>query len=88
MNFRIYKIPRPFRPTVIFDTICNVLCRLLSESRGSLLDDDELVESLKRSKFTSIEVEEKLISNEKTETVIDAAREVSGLKMYFTYSSV
>lgn len=55
------------------------MIRLLSESRGSLLDDELLVEALNKSKSTSIEVEEKLISSEKTETVIDAARKVKFL---------
>lgn len=50
--------------------------RLLSESQGSLLEDEVLVQALKKSKSSSIEAEEKLSSSEKTEVVIDNARNV------------
>lgn len=54
----------------------NILFRLLSESRGSLLDNEELVEALNKSKSTSIKVEEDLAVNEKKETEIDSTRQV------------
>lgn len=54
----------------------NILFRLLSESRGSLLDDEELVEALNKSKSISIKVEEDLATNEKKEIEIDSTRQV------------
>jgi hypothetical protein len=54
-----------------------VWCRLLNESKGSLLDDEQLVNTLQSSKATSQEVSEQLITSETTEAKIDAAREVS-----------
>ncbi|CAL1298106.1 unnamed protein product, partial [Larinioides sclopetarius] len=53
----------------------DTVLKLLSTSTGSLLDDEVLVEALQKSKTVSVEVEEKLSSSEKTETIIDSARD-------------
>lgn len=53
-----------------------LICRLLNEARGSLLDDEQLVNTLQKSKITAQEVTEQLSSAEITEAKIDAAREV------------
>ena len=50
--------------------------RLLNEAQGSLLDDEQLVNTLQTSKKTSEEVTEQLVVSEQTEAKIDAAREV------------
>ena len=50
--------------------------RLLNETKGSLLDDEQLVNTLQTSKVTSQEVSEQLSVSEVTEVKIDAAREV------------
>ena len=50
--------------------------RLLNETKGSLLDDEQLVNTLQTSKVTSQEVSEQLQVSEVTEVRIDAAREV------------
>lgn len=64
----------------------NILFRLLSESRGSLLDNEELVEALNKSKSTSIKVEEDLSTIEKKEAVIDSTRQVCYLlDIYFLF---
>ncbi|KAJ8310645.1 hypothetical protein KUTeg_012510 [Tegillarca granosa] len=52
------------------------ILRLLSETKGSLLDDEQLVNTLQTSKVTSQEVTEQLQISEQTEVKIDAAREV------------
>lgn len=52
------------------------LLRLLNETRGSLLDDEELVTTLKTSKDTSEAVKLSLATSEVTEAEIDLAREV------------
>jgi dynein heavy chain len=52
-----------------------ITCRLLNETKGSLLDDEQLVNTLQTSKMTSQEVSEKLQISEQTEHKIDAARE-------------
>ena len=52
------------------------LHRLLNETKGSLLDDEQLVNTLQTSKTTSQEVSEQLQISEQTEIKIDAAREV------------
>lgn len=57
----------------------NELLRLLNETRGSLLDDAELFNTLQTSKATSIAVQKSLEVSETTEVAIDAAREVSDL---------
>lgn len=54
----------------------NELLRLLNESRGSLLEDAELFNTLKTSKATSLAVQESLQVSETTEVAIDLAREV------------
>lgn len=51
--------------------------RLLSTAQGSLLDDEQLVNTLHTSKITSSEVSEQLEISEQTEIKIDTAREVS-----------
>ena len=48
---------------------------LLSSSKGSLLDDTELIETLQSSKITSEEVKARLVRAEQVEKVTDAARE-------------
>jgi len=52
----------------------NEILRLLSESKGSLLDDEGLVNTLQQSKITSEEVTQQLVVAEETEKKIDAAR--------------
>jgi dynein heavy chain len=52
----------------------NEILRLLSESKGSLLDDAGLVNTLQQSKITSSEVSKQLKIAEDTEKKIDAAR--------------
>ena len=69
-------------PQFIWHKICNSLPgiffkRLLNEAQGSLLDDEQLVNTLQQSKITSQEVTESLVVSEDTEKKIDAAREVS-----------
>ncbi|XP_055959532.1 dynein axonemal heavy chain 2-like, partial [Patella vulgata] len=51
------------------------ILRLLNETKGSLLDDEQLVNTLQTSKTTSQEVSEQLQISEQTEAKIDAARE-------------
>ncbi|CAH8511548.1 unnamed protein product [Schistosoma rodhaini] len=51
------------------------ILRLLNEAQGSLLDDEQLVNTLQTSKVTSSEVTEQLHVAEKTEIQIDKARE-------------
>lgn len=53
-----------------------LLYRLLNEATGSLLDDEQLVNTLQTSKVTATEVSEQLQSSEQTEIKIDSAREV------------
>ena len=53
--------------------------RLLQTAQGSLLDDEQLVNTLNSSKTTSQEVAEQLQVSEQTEIKIDAAREVKSL---------
>jgi dynein heavy chain len=52
------------------------ICRLLNETKGSLLEDVSLLLTLETSKATSQEVTEQLATSETTEVKIDAAREV------------
>ena len=54
------------------------LLRLLNETKGSLLENDELLSTLETSKQTAKTVQEQLITSEATEKDIDAAREVRG----------
>jgi len=51
------------------------ILRLLNETKGSLLDDAQLVNTLQLSKTTSQEVTESVAISEQTEIKIDAARE-------------
>ena len=51
--------------------------RLLNEATGSLLDDVQLVNTLRTSKITATEVTEQLETSETTEINIDLAREVN-----------
>jgi len=51
------------------------ILRLLNEAQGSLLDDEQLVNTLHSSKITSAEVTEQLAISEQTEIKIDKARE-------------
>lgn len=51
------------------------ILRLLSTAQGSLLDDEQLVNTLHTSKITSSEVSEQLQTSEQTEIKIDTARE-------------
>ncbi|CAB4033595.1 dynein heavy chain 2, axonemal-like [Paramuricea clavata] len=51
------------------------ILRLLQTAQGSLLDDEELVNTLNSSKQTSQEIGEQLQVSEQTEIKIDAARE-------------
>ena len=69
----------------------SLLVRLLQTAQGSLLDDEQLVNTLNSSKTTSQEVAEQLQVSEQTEIKIDAAREVLILftlryKRIFLYS--
>lgn len=50
--------------------------RLLNETKGSLLDDAQLVNTLQLSKTTYQEVTDSLTVSEQMEAKIDAAREV------------
>lgn len=61
------------RKTLI--TLENEILRMLNESRGSLLDDDELFSTLQTSKQTSALVTISLSTAETTEIDIDIARE-------------
>eukprot|EP00106_Octopus_bimaculoides_P014248 XP_014781690.1 PREDICTED: dynein heavy chain 2, axonemal-like [Octopus bimaculoides] len=51
------------------------ILRLLNETKGSLLEDETLVNTLQTSKSTSQEVTEQLATSEQTEAKIDSARE-------------
>ena len=63
-----------------FNVVNGFLCfRLLQTAQGSLLDDEQLVNTLNSSKTTSQEVAEQLQVSEQTEIKIDAAREVMSL---------
>ncbi|XP_025836128.1 dynein heavy chain 2, axonemal-like [Agrilus planipennis] len=53
----------------------NELLRLLNETRGSLLEDAELFNTLQVSKATAVAVVESLAISEETEIAIDLARE-------------
>lgn len=60
----------------LFEVHITTVCRLLSTSQGSILDDEALVNALQSSKKTSEEVKEQLEVSEQTEAKIDSAREV------------
>eukprot|EP01083_Nonionella_stella_P128417 389141_1 len=51
------------------------ILNLLNNAKGSLLDDETLVETLQQSKITSEQVMQDLIVSEQTEKKIDSARE-------------
>lgn len=53
----------------------NEILRMLNESRGSILDDEELFGTLQISKSTSASVKESLAVSEETEVEIDITRE-------------
>jgi dynein heavy chain len=53
----------------------DMILKLLNETKGSLLDNVELVDTLETSKATSKEVQEAVTNSEATEIKIDAARE-------------
>ncbi|XP_025080372.1 dynein heavy chain 2, axonemal-like isoform X3 [Pomacea canaliculata] len=53
----------------------NEILRLLNETKGSLLEDETLLNTLETSKVTSHDVGEQLATAETTEVKIDAARE-------------
>lgn len=53
----------------------NEILRMLNESRGSILDDEELFSTLQISKSTSASVKESLATAEVTEVEIDMTRE-------------
>ena len=55
---------------------------MLNEAKGSLLDDEQLVNTLQTSKTTSQEVSEQLTIAEQTEIKIDNAREGNSLIPY------
>lgn len=59
----------------------NELLRLLNESRGSILEDAELFNTLQISKATSQAVKKSLEVSETTEVEIDLAREVNKTEM-------
>ena len=52
------------------------ILRLLNESKGSILDDEELALTLQVSKQTSDHVTKALVVAQETEIEIDEAREV------------
>lgn len=62
----------------------NELLRLLNETRGSLLEDAELFNTLQTSKVTSLAVQKSLEISETTEVEIDTAREVRLCDMHST----
>lgn len=53
----------------------NEILRLLNESKGSILEDDELFSTLQKSRQTSVLVKESLSTAEVTEVEIDGARQ-------------
>eukprot|EP01135_Chromosphaera_perkinsii_P012097 Nk52_evm35s2579 gene=Nk52_evmTU35s2579 len=54
----------------------NKILKLLFESKGNILDDDELVNTLQQSKVTSKAISARLIEAEETEKNISTAREI------------
>src|SRR5262249_17781250 len=67
---------------------------LLSQSKGEILDDEELIETLDRSETTSKTVKKRLQQAEETEKNIDQAREqfrpvaFHGSFLYFVLASL
>ena len=68
----------------VFLLYLTITHRLLSTAQGSLLDDEQLVNTLHTSKITSSEVSEQLQTSEQTEIKIDTAREVKNTYFYFS----
>lgn len=64
------------------------ILRLLNETKGSLLDNVELVDTLEVSKQTSKEVTESVQIAEQNEIKIDAAREVIKPQITFAFISI
>ena len=54
----------------------NKILKLLFESKGNILDDDELVNTLQQSKVTSKAISNRLVEAEETEKNISTAREI------------
>lgn len=73
-NSLVFHFLFPGKKTLI--DLENELLRLLNETRGSLLDDAELFDTLQVSKATSETVKRSLEIAEMNEVQIDAAREV------------
>lgn len=61
---------------ILIKIINEYFFRLLNETKGSLLDNVELVDTLEVSKQTSKDVTEAVQTAEQTEIKIDATREV------------
>ena len=61
-----------------------IFFRLLQTAQGSLLDDEQLVNTLNSSKQTSQEIAEQLQVSEQTEIKIDTAREVRFFDLEFS----
>ena len=62
--------------------LSRTLSRLLNETKGSLLEDVSLLNTLENSKATSQEVTEQLATSETTEIKIDTAREVGWFALF------
>lgn len=69
------RAQHPLKP--LYPRASWLFSRLLNEATGSLLDDVQLVNTLRTSKITATEVTEQLETSETTEINIDLAREVS-----------
>jgi dynein heavy chain len=67
---------------------------LLNQSKGDILDDEELIDTLEKSEVTSKTIKKRLQESEETETRIDANREEyrsvasHGTILYFTIASL
>ncbi|XP_030643583.1 dynein heavy chain 6, axonemal [Chanos chanos] len=70
------------------------ILKLLFTSKGNILDNEELVQTLQESKVTSEAIKSRLMEAESTEVMIDAAREkyrpvaTRGSVMYFVIASL
>lgn len=53
----------------------NELLKRLSEAEGSLLDNDELIQTLEETKTKSVEIEEAIAQGEITSKDIETARQ-------------
>ena len=74
--------------SLVYFQMSHLFIRLLSTAQGSLLDDEQLVNTLHTSKITSTEVSEQLQTSEQTEIKIDAAREVWNNFLYYSVLSL